>query len=790
MIGTPRGIYGWRSAIVALILGSAAIAVPSAAAESPSGKEIAEVLVQGNRLRTTDEILAKMNTKPGGKYSEITAQEDVGRLLSQGWFTTNGVQLSTQRDRPDGKIAVIVSVTELPSTVKEIIYRGANHLSPDELEKLTGLKKGAPMSPAFNQSARQAILRKYQEMGRLWAGVYIVEGNRLEDSRVVFDIAEGPAAKISSIEIKLFGPSTSEISNARLKTQLNSSRSYLGTLIGGDYNPIMVEQDISKLKDYYHNLGYLDARVERELIWSDDHRSVNLIFHVEEGKRYTVNKLQIDGNKAHPETKLLGFTDLRDGDHYDKFVVQADLKRIKDYYGYQGRAVIARETVHEAGDGIVNVHYQIEEREPVRAADVKIYGNTVTRDNVIRRQVNIYPGQILSYPDLLDAERNLSKLGIFEDDQMQGVKPTVEVENPEIDEPFKNILVHVKEKPTGSFMIGAGVTSDAGLTGSIVVNERNFDITRWPSTWDDIMEGRAWRGAGQEFRIEAVPGTQFQRYTVSWREPYLFDSRYSLSTSGYYFTRNYAEYNESRVGGRVTLGRRINNLWSVSLAERVEDVNITNVAPYEPVEISRDVGHSTVIGTRLAVNRDSRDNYLRPTSGGVVELAGEGVVGNYTFPLATLEASRYWTTWQRKDGSGKHVLAARTQVSYAGDNAPVFERFYAGGFRSLRGFSFRGVGPYIDGFNVGGDFAFLNSLEYQIPVMANDNLYFVGFIDHGTVEQSVEIKNYRVSAGVGLRISVPQLLGPVPLALDFGFPLNQAPGDHKQMFSFWLGFFN
>lgn len=100
------------------------------------------------------------------------------------------------------------------------------------------------------------------------------------------------------------------------------------------------------------------------------------------------------------------------------------------------------------------------------------------------------------------------------------------------------------------------------------------------------------------------------------------------------------------------------------------------------------------------------------------------------------------------------------------------------------------MGPYIDGFNVGGTFAWMNSLEYQIPVMANDNLYFVAFIDSGTVERSVEIKDYRVSAGVGVRIAVPQLLGPVPLALDFGFPINQGPGDHKQLFSFWLGFFN
>src|SRR5205823_647573 len=105
-----------------------------------------------------------------------------------------------------------------------------------------------------------------------------------------------------------------------------------------------------------HNLGFLDAKVQRELIWSDDHRSVKVIFHVEEGKRYTVAKIQIDGNRTHTEEKLLGFTDLRQGDFYDDFVVQGDLERIKQYHGYQGRFVNARKTILEAGDGVVNVH--------------------------------------------------------------------------------------------------------------------------------------------------------------------------------------------------------------------------------------------------------------------------------------------------------------------------------------------------------------------------------------------------------------------------------------------------
>ena len=83
----------------------------------------------------------------------------------------------------------------------------------------------------------------------------------------------------------------------------------------------------------------------------------------------------------------------------------------------------------------------------------------------------------------------------------------------------------------------------------------------------------------------------------------------------------------------------------------------------------------------------------------------------------------------------------------------------------------------------------LNSIEYQVPIKSNDHLYFVTFLDSGTVEPRYDIKNYRVSAGVGLRVVVP-MLGQLPIALDLGFPIVKGPEDHEQNFSFWLGFFH
>jgi len=760
-------------------------------AAPPAGKEVAEVLVSGNRIRASTDIITVFGVRPGQQYVEETIRTGTDRLYAKGWFTPNGIELRTV-ERPDGRINVILYVTELTNFIEDIQYRGADHLSKTELDTLTGLRIRMPMSPHLNQQARLNILRKYQDTGRIHASVTLREGNKLEDRRVVFDIVEGPVVKIDSIDFKFVGDHESTITAGRLREQLSISRAKLAGLIGGDYRPAQIDYDVMKLTEYYHGLGFLDARISREQRFSDDNRNVTVTFFVQEGERYKVGSVQVSGNSVFEEKKLLGYTDLRQNGYYDRKTITADLRRIRDLYGYTGRAVGVREEHPETepGKALVNVHYQVMESPQVRAGNVIIQGNTVTQDRVIRREIPIYPGQILTYPDLQVAQDNLSRLQIFKEDPMNGIRPMVEViDGGAVDSPFKDVLVTVQETQTGSFLLGAGINSDAGITGSIVLNERNFDILNFPTSWEDVVSGRAFRGGGQEFRLEAVPGNVFQRYTMSWRDPRIFDSLYSLSTSVYYYTRGFLEYNEDRIGGRVSVGRRLNQYWSANVSTRIEGVTVKDVPFDSPPQIANYRGYSSLIGVGAGVRRDSRDNYLRPSDGSVFDFNYEQVFGSYSYPLVTAEYTSFWTTWSRLDGSGKHVLAFRSQGSWAGDDTPVYDRFYAGGFRSIRGFEFRGVGPFVNGYNTGGTFAFLNSLEYQIPVVPSDSLYLVGFVDSGTVGNSVSLADYRVTAGVGLRISMPQLLGPVPLAIDFGFPLRDTPGDKRQVFSFWIGVF-
>jgi outer membrane protein insertion porin family len=177
-----------------------------------------------------------------------------------------------------------------------------------------------------------------------------------------------------------------------------------------------------------------------------------------------------------------------------------------------------------------------------------------------------------------------------------------------------------------------------------------------------------------------------------------------------------------------------------------------------------------------------------PTEGHLIELAYEQVFGSFDYPRGTAEYSQYFLLRQRPDGSGRHTLAFTTKAGFSGSDTPIFEHYFAGGFSTLRGFQFRGASPIQNTVRVGGEFQWLNSVEYFFPITADDMVKGTVFCDFGTVERKIALDadNFRVAPGVGLRINVPAL-GPAPLAFDFAFPVASAAGDREQVFSFFFG---
>jgi outer membrane protein insertion porin family len=358
-----------------------------------------------------------------------------------------------------------------------------------------------------------------------------------------------------------------------------------------------------------------------------------------------------------------------------------------------------------------------------------------------------------------------------------------------------------EETQTGRLMFGVGVNSEAGLVGQIVLDEQNFDWTRWPTGWEDIRNGTAWRGAGEHFRVELVPGTQVQRYMVSFQEPYLgmpdgtpilLDGRpVGLGLNGFYYERIYPEWREQRAGGGISFSYQFTHDLSGSIGFRGQNVKILNPEFTTVPDLNAVLGHNALYSFSVGLAHDTRDNAFLATEGHLLRASFEETVGTFSYPRWELSGQQFFRIYENIDHSGRHVLSLSATLAQSGSDTPIFERFYAGGFSTLRGFAFRGVSPRdpATGMVVGGDFELLTSIQYLFPITADDMLRGVFFVDAGTVEPSMRQwnENYRVAPGFGLRIAIP-MMGPAPIALDFAFPVLSASGDQRQMFSFFVGF--
>ena len=219
-----------------------------------------------------------------------------------------------------------------------------------------------------------------------------------------------------------------------------------------------------------------------------------------------------------------------------------------------------------------------------------------------------------------------------------------------------------EEAQTGRIMVGVGVNSDAGLVGNIVLEEHNFDWARFPTSWEDIRNGTAWRGEGEYFRIECMPGTELQQYAVNYAQPYWFDlagRAVSLGLGGFYNTRIFTQWTEGREGGRVSLGYQLTHDLTAGVAFIGENVNISDPVVPTPVDLERVLGNNAMYGFQVSLQHNTLDSEFMATQGHLFKLSFEEVTGSYTYPQVGLELSQYFKLSERADHTGCHVFMLR-----------------------------------------------------------------------------------------------------------------------------------
>ena len=434
---------------------------------------------------------------------------------------------------------------------------------------------------------------------------------------------------------------------------------------------------------------------------------------------------------------------------------------------------------------------QIDEGRRFRTGVIEVIGNRLTRDDVIRRHVLLKPDRPLDSTVAKETETRLERLNLFAPRSVQVAIAPENQDNPG----YRDVVVEVAETNTGSFNIGATAGSDGGIAGLFSITQRNFDVRDTPDTFGEFILGDAFRGGGQTFNILLSPGDRVRNFQISLSEPSMFDSDFSGTGRLYFRERLYGAYDEQRVGGEFTLGRRFGSLWTVNMPLRIEQVELNNIDADAPTEYFDDSESTLLNSMGINLVRSSVDRNTFPTAGYRIQAGIEqfGALGDDQFTVLNGELAQYFEL--EEDVLGRSTtLLLKARASYipgAEDVAPFYERLYLGG-QNFRGFALRGASPVgirndtggVSDDAVGGNWLFFAGAELSKPLY-QDFLAGVLFVDTGTVERDFGFSEYRASAGFGFRLVIPAL-SQVPLAFDFGFPLLKEDTDRERFFTFTL----
>ncbi len=774
--------------------------------ESLADRPISKVTLIGLGRIGEQEIRNNLRVATGEPYDSRMVREDVTNLYRLGHFAT---VTADAKILPDGTVEVSYLMVE-QAIVQAIQTVGNKALSDQELRGVIPLFPGGARDDFLLQQSVFKIKELYKGKGHYLIEVSVDESRLKEEGILIFRIVEGPRVRIREIEFV----GNRAFPAKQLAPQIKT-KPWIFLFRKGNLDEELLVDDVATLDAYYKDRGYVDVRVDRRLELSADQKEAKVIFVITEGRQYRLRSVRIEapGGKSSlkvfsPE-QLRGLMALRPGDAYTKNRIEQSTKLIQSAYftmGYVDARVEA--TYVRAGEEPdVDMLITVSEGDAFQTGLVRIQGNFITRDKVIRRLVRFQPGRPIDGNEIDNTDKRLKASNLFNETRVT-LQP-VDANTPT----QRDVLVDLKEKNTGSLNFGVAVGTDNGFGGEISLNQYNFDMADPPASLGEFVGGRSFRGAGQTFNLSLQPGVEVSTYSVGIGDPHLFETDWSGNASTFYRNRIYPYYNEERWNMQVGLGRRVGDFWTFNSNARFDSVTLTEFQSGTPVEVYNQAGPSTFAVLSASIQRNTIDNRARPGSGSILDFSFSQYVGEYTFPTTRVSYTTFLTLDEDFLGR-KTTLRLNSQAAYIfSSDAPVFERFYMGG-RSFRGFAFRGVSPQSEALlntspwpaapivapytqygtavvptgptwqnnPVGGQFLFFAGAQLETPIFM-DSITMVFFCDSGTVDDSASLDLYRVSVGSGLRLYIP-MMGPAPIALDFAIPIMKQEFDSTQTFSF------
>ncbi len=743
-----------------------------AAVEQPAPvvakREVKAVEVQGNKSIGLATILAKIKTRVAQDYNQAMISDDLKRLYNTGYFSDVSVD---RQDVPGGyKVVFIVVEKEI---VDHITFTKLKFLKPSGiLSKIKTVKGKFLDNKTLNDDIR-TIEELYAKKGLSQAKIS-VETKRDEINNKInvhFIIKEGFRVKIKNILMD--GNQT--FTRKRLIKVMKSR--YAWMFNSGFMKSDVLDEDMERLKSFYEKEGFIDATVtyEAEEI-NDSSRLVKV--HIHEGQRYYVEKIALVGNIIISSEKIFeAMKEIKEKGIFSRDKLTVDISNIRSLYFDAGYIFVnVRDSASlNAKTGKVDVRLDITEGDLAYISQVKIQGNDRTRDIVIRRELRLFPGDRFDGSKLRRSKERLRNLGYFED---------VNYDIEDTDTPDKkNLIVLVKEAKTGSFSFGAGYSTVDQFVGFAEIEQKNFDFANWPS----------FTGAGQNLSMRLEAGSTRSNTRLSFTEPWLFDYPVSAGFDAYLTKHDKAQsvgygYNEKRLGGDLRLGRRFGEYSSGGVTYRREKIQISDFDSNVSADLKAEEGNNTLSLLGFNWATDWRDSSISPSKGlylsGGVDFAGGIFGGDKDF--YRLSTRNSYNIPFKFDSTLEFRFRAGLQDAYGNSQkVPIFERFYAGGERTIRGYDERAVGPVDPANNdpIGGESMLIGNIEYTIPVI--NFVKLATFFDTGNVWSKMSdfgSGSFKSGAGFGLRVKTP--IGPVNL--DYGIPFDTVPGSEKKTGKFYF----
>lgn len=714
---------------------------------------------EGNRRIDAGAITRKIKTKAGDIYTPSALRNDLKAIFAMGYFDEVNVKVE---ESADGK-KIIFQVTEKP-LISKVEFAGISELEETDVKEAANVNANTIINPATINKSGEAIKALYKSKGYYDTKVTTQISYPDKDQAVVrYTIEEG--AKIYIKEISFVGNQSFDSKELRdvIKTSEKGLLSWITE--SGLLKTEQLNQDSASIGSFYNNHGFLEAKVSDPVV-KQEGEWLYITFNVEEGPRYMVGTIDIKGDLITDKQELRDLLTVQNEKFINRKVLRDDVLKITDYYAEHGYAFAdVRPNLDKSETGArVDVAIDIDKGELVHIDRISINGNTRTRDNVIRREIEVQEGGLFDSKALRASSEALQRLEFFEE---VNIHP-----EPSLDPTKMNVLVDVKEKNTGQFSVGMGYSSVDSLMFMAEIAENNF------------------LGRGDKLSLSGNVSGKSTQFNLSYTDPHLRDSKLSWGADLYNLSREYDDYDKDSTGGALRLGYPVWEKWKAFGAYSYEDTELSNVSIFASDIIRQSMDINVTSAVKFALVRDTRDRITSPSKGSQnqisVKYAGGPFGGDSQF--TKLEASSGWffplpwTTVFHVKGSAGQIWENET------NKLPVYERFYLGGMNSIRGFEYGKASPIdpITGERIGGDKMWYGNLEYIFPLMKEAGLNGVVFFDigknmAGDVDWTIE--DYNKATGLEVRWISP--MG--PLRLVWGYNLDPKEDEDQSVWDFSIG---